>query len=378
MSVDHIKTDNIMARFHHPFLSPLALLLILSSSSSIILQVHGSPISIRISNTENLQQPNRLIRKNEDCAFPGNSDLYGLGIRVGIYLQLASTLLANACLSREVQEDARNTNAILMIAVFAGMAYATIKNSLNSVEIFIMLTLLLAFLFSDFTPDHISTMILFGRWPGRNRRFGRRDMKVYMEGLEKKDQEVKEEREATEEQSSEDEDDDKEASMKSFFAAIARSMFGTAIALFNIWYWFHGRYQFLQNQLQSQDGTCSPTVYLEAQVFLGGNQVMLYVIISVIYAVFECIFMAWWVFILAPSTIRLLWEILCISFMATFSSGCGGLSKLGTVQKKSNKTLRATLAQWYLGFARLDPTHLSIMTRFKLSGDNQVRLGKFR
>ena len=48
-----------------------------------------------------------------------------------------------------------------MIAIFAGMCSATIKNQINATEIFIMSTLLMSFLWSDFTPSHISSLVLF-------------------------------------------------------------------------------------------------------------------------------------------------------------------------------------------------------------------------
>ena len=59
------------------------------------------------------QETHKGPHPNWGCPFPGNSDLYGLGIRLGVYLQLLSTLLANALLSDALREDARNTNAII-------------------------------------------------------------------------------------------------------------------------------------------------------------------------------------------------------------------------------------------------------------------------
>jgi|SRR6266536_1330977 len=108
----------------------------------------ASPISpSTIQNDRNLSpRGDSEEHPNWGCPFAGNSDLYGLGIRLGVYLQLFSTLLANAFLSRSLREDAHNTNAIIMIALFAGMANATIRGQLNAVEIFVMSTLLTTFL----------------------------------------------------------------------------------------------------------------------------------------------------------------------------------------------------------------------------------------
>jgi hypothetical protein len=79
--------------------------------------------------------------------------------------------LANALLPDNIIEDARNTNAIIMIAVFAGMASAPIKGNMNAVGIFVMSTLLMYFLWSDFTPSHISYVVLWDCEPPKRRMF---------------------------------------------------------------------------------------------------------------------------------------------------------------------------------------------------------------
>jgi hypothetical protein len=37
----------------------------------------------------------RGLQRREVCELPGNPDLYGLGVRLGVYTQLTSSLLAN-------------------------------------------------------------------------------------------------------------------------------------------------------------------------------------------------------------------------------------------------------------------------------------------
>ena len=81
-----------------------------------------------------------------------NSDLYGMGIRLGIYLQLISSLLAN-CLLPEQMLDAWGTNSIFVLAVFVAVIKTTIDHTVQYVEVFVMLQLMFAFLLSVF-PTH--------------------------------------------------------------------------------------------------------------------------------------------------------------------------------------------------------------------------------
>ena len=79
------------------------------------------------------------------CLINGNSDLYGLGIRLGIYSQIIATLLVNNFLPNEVS-GAWDTNGIFLLAVFAAVANATVIRTIQYVEAFLMLQLIFAFL----------------------------------------------------------------------------------------------------------------------------------------------------------------------------------------------------------------------------------------
>jgi hypothetical protein len=60
-------------------------------------------------------------RSTEGCGFVGNSDLYGLGIRLGIYLQLLAMTLAMALLKRKGHDQVVTYNVFilsLLIALF--------------------------------------------------------------------------------------------------------------------------------------------------------------------------------------------------------------------------------------------------------------------
>ena len=72
------------------------------------------------------------------CIIQGNPDLYGLGIRVGVYFQLIATFVCSRLLP--------DTNSIFLLAVFAAVASATIDQSVQYVEVFLMLQLMFAFL----------------------------------------------------------------------------------------------------------------------------------------------------------------------------------------------------------------------------------------
>lgn len=54
------------------------------------------------------------------CGFEGNPDFYGLGIRVGIYLQWITAYLANHFL-QEATDSSLETNTIFLVALFVAM-----------------------------------------------------------------------------------------------------------------------------------------------------------------------------------------------------------------------------------------------------------------
>ena len=96
-------------------------------------------------------QPERhslVARQACNNGFQGNDDLYGLGIRIGIYLQWISSLLTNVLLPTGTS-DYLDTNSIFLFAVFIATAYATHRDGgLRPAEAFIMLQLCYGFLLS--------------------------------------------------------------------------------------------------------------------------------------------------------------------------------------------------------------------------------------
>ncbi|KAL8687462.1 MAG: hypothetical protein Q9218_006373 [Villophora microphyllina] len=81
------------------------------------------------------------------CSHEGNPDFYGLGIRVGIYLQLTTAILAKY-LRPEAAPGNLNTNAVFLLALFVALATATFSPGLGTEETVILLQLCFGFLLS--------------------------------------------------------------------------------------------------------------------------------------------------------------------------------------------------------------------------------------
>ena len=72
------------------------------------------------------------------CTFTGNTDMYGLGIRTGFYLQWFGTILALWIARGEVQ-GMRLSNSLFVAATFLALIIQTGKDNLKPVEIYIIL-----------------------------------------------------------------------------------------------------------------------------------------------------------------------------------------------------------------------------------------------
>ncbi|ORY19257.1 hypothetical protein BCR34DRAFT_209121 [Clohesyomyces aquaticus] len=86
-------------------------------------------------------------RSQPNCGFLGNSDFYGLGIRIGIYLQWIASLLANYYIPEAVCSSIL-TNTIFLLAVFATLVRSSARGELETVEIVILLQLCYGFILS--------------------------------------------------------------------------------------------------------------------------------------------------------------------------------------------------------------------------------------
>jgi hypothetical protein len=66
--------------------------------------------------------------ENGQCGFFGNPDMYGLGIRVGVYCQSLANLIAGA-FRQESVKDIQTTNSYFRLALFVALCYLTATDS---------------------------------------------------------------------------------------------------------------------------------------------------------------------------------------------------------------------------------------------------------
>lgn len=116
--------------------------------SSAILVIFAFPSLALVITRHTLRDPTGLVRRESCDGFEGNPNLYGLGIRLGIYLQWISSLLTNVFLASAVS-DSLDTNSIFLFAIFIAIACAsTTSDGLRQAEAFIMLQLCFGYILS--------------------------------------------------------------------------------------------------------------------------------------------------------------------------------------------------------------------------------------
>ena len=78
-----------------------------------------------------------------ECGFVGNSDIYGIGIRVGYYTQTLSVWLANYFVLSEARL-LRSINLLFLLAVFIGLIWMShMPSQIHAIEAYILLMLLI-------------------------------------------------------------------------------------------------------------------------------------------------------------------------------------------------------------------------------------------
>lgn len=119
------------------------------------------------------------------CEIIGNQDMYGLGIRIGIYLQLLTTVLIDAFGSPDHAVSITPGNLWFLIAMFVGLANFARDPSFNAAEGYIIVSLgsgiTLAIMGGTMSlnPENIkegclssfSRYILWALWKGYSTRF---------------------------------------------------------------------------------------------------------------------------------------------------------------------------------------------------------------
>ena len=97
----------------------------------------------------------------DTCSYVGNSDVYGLGIRVGIYLQWISALISKTFLSQEGLRDVLNDNAIFLLAIFLATVLLVTDtiSGVHQVDILIMLHIFFGSIYTIFYDARIRKWI---------------------------------------------------------------------------------------------------------------------------------------------------------------------------------------------------------------------------
>jgi hypothetical protein len=110
----------------------------------VLQAAQGFPLPRAISSTHT---DSIIPRDGTQCGFAGNSDIYGLGIRLGVYLQWITSLLANNFYSEAIAEFL-DTCTIFMVSLFLALAISTFQTVLRAPEIIILLHFCFGFMFS--------------------------------------------------------------------------------------------------------------------------------------------------------------------------------------------------------------------------------------
>ena len=80
------------------------------------------------------------------CSFEGQTDFYGLGVRMGIYFTWLTSWIANNFVPDEIS-GSLDTNAVFLLAISTTVIYNSIHNSLRIVDALVLLQLCYGFLF---------------------------------------------------------------------------------------------------------------------------------------------------------------------------------------------------------------------------------------
>lgn len=187
-----------------------------------------------------------LTRQNL-CSIEGNPDLYGLGIRLGIYFQLTSTSLTSRLLPEETL-SAWDTNSIFLLAVFAAVSKSTVSGAIQYAEAYIMLQLMFAFLICAF-PKGFGALV-------------RSTVRGVTLGFSQKDKELL-----------------KANLGLSVLGNQWRQALAAAVACYNVWFWF--RFE--------PSGGCEAYIFLFARVSASSGAQGFYRAFAVLYLTYQAI-----------------------------------------------------------------------------------------
>ncbi|RGP72656.1 hypothetical protein FLONG3_6664 [Fusarium longipes] len=82
------------------------------------------------------------MNENRNCQVDGNGDLYGLGIRIGFYVQWLSTLIVKLFIHEEIPTY-RTVNLLLQLAIIVCLVFMSARRTIHSPEVMIAFWLLI-------------------------------------------------------------------------------------------------------------------------------------------------------------------------------------------------------------------------------------------
>jgi hypothetical protein len=111
---------------------------------------------------EKQQQPASLHLRDTVCSIPGNPDIYGLGIRLGLYLLWIATIFTYECLEDEIS-NAIDTNLIFFFSIsIATFVLSTQSPKPYAEEVYILLVLFFGGFWSLAFPSKFGSFSIFG------------------------------------------------------------------------------------------------------------------------------------------------------------------------------------------------------------------------
>jgi hypothetical protein len=198
-----------------------------------------APLIGDIEQTPAVKLTQRQSAPSEGCGFEGNSDFYGLGIRIGVYLQWITAYIANHFLGEAIDGNLE-TNTIFLLSLFIATIVTTLQGQVQSAELIVLLHLSFGFLFS-----------ILSIWGHRVRLRGLNDQKIRFPLI------------------------------GSFF----RLTLATAVSAYALWFWFSDR------QLHTRPEACADYTFIFAKLDIaGGTRIFFEIQTSLVLAIFAILF----------------------------------------------------------------------------------------
>ncbi|KAK4942750.1 hypothetical protein LTR10_017510 [Elasticomyces elasticus] len=110
--------------------------------------------------------------KEDNCALAGNTDYYGLGVRMGIYASWLSSWFANNFLGSEIVGTLETNSIFLSALFFTVFGYSLKRDGIRMVDVLVINQLCMGFVFSVMSLWGYRTMYYRTEGPGGRKHFG--------------------------------------------------------------------------------------------------------------------------------------------------------------------------------------------------------------